>query len=62
MDFSEDLLSQTTFIGVPLYYYSGDKAPGDAIGDGVVWGLVFGGAVVFPGAYLAIKKGSLQKL
>ena len=34
--------SQTTYMGRPLYYYSGDKNPGDTKGDGVnkLWHLV----------------------
>jgi len=35
----EDGMKQTTFRGYPLYYWVGDKAPGDANGQGVnnVW-------------------------
>lgn len=35
----DDGLSQLTYLGSPLYHYSGDSAPGDMNGDGVggVW-------------------------
>ena len=35
----EDGKRQTTYKGWPLYYYAGDKAPGDALGNGIgnVW-------------------------
>ena len=35
----EDGKRQTTYKGWPLYYYAGDKAPGDVLGQGVgnVW-------------------------
>ena len=35
----EDGKPQTTYKGWPLYYYAGDKAPGDALGQGLgnVW-------------------------
>ena len=35
----EDGKKQTTFRGYPLYYWAGDKAPGDTKGQGVnnVW-------------------------
>ena len=35
----EDGKRQTTYKGWPLYYYAGDKAPGDALGHGIgnVW-------------------------
>lgn len=35
----EDGKRQTTYKGSPLYYFAGDKAPGDAMGQGVgnVW-------------------------
>ena len=38
----EDGSKQTTFRGYPLYYWSGDKAPGDTNGQGVkdVWYVV----------------------
>jgi predicted lipoprotein with Yx(FWY)xxD motif len=34
-----DGANQTTYQGWPMYYYSGDKAPGDTLGQGVggVW-------------------------
>ena len=36
---------QLTYFGAPLYYYSGDSAPGDQLGEGVggVWYLAFYG-------------------
>ncbi|HMA18510.1 MAG TPA: hypothetical protein VKS03_08735 [Thermoanaerobaculia bacterium] len=38
----EDGQKQTTYKGLPLYYFAGDKAPGDANGQGVkdVWSAV----------------------
>jgi predicted lipoprotein with Yx(FWY)xxD motif len=35
----EDGKRQTTYKGWPLYYYAGDKAPGDSLGQGLgnVW-------------------------
>jgi predicted lipoprotein with Yx(FWY)xxD motif len=38
----EDGKKQTTFRGYPLYYWAGDKAPGDTTGQGVnnVWYVV----------------------
>jgi predicted lipoprotein with Yx(FWY)xxD motif len=35
----EDGKRQTTYKGWPLYYYAGDKAPGDVLGQGLgnVW-------------------------
>jgi predicted lipoprotein with Yx(FWY)xxD motif len=35
----EDGQKQTTYKGMPLYYFAGDKAPGDTTGQGVreVW-------------------------
>jgi predicted lipoprotein with Yx(FWY)xxD motif len=38
----EDGKKQTTYKGMPLYYFAGDKAPGDANGQGVkdVWFVV----------------------
>ena len=35
----EDGKKQTTYKGWPLYYFAGDKAPGDALGQGMgtVW-------------------------
>jgi predicted lipoprotein with Yx(FWY)xxD motif len=37
----EDGKQQTTYKGMPLYYFAGDKAPADTNGDGVknVWSL-----------------------
>ena len=31
----EDGKRQSTYKGAPLYYYAGDKAPGDALGQGL---------------------------
>ena len=38
----EDGKQQTTYKGWPLYYYAGDKAPGDVLGQGLgnVWYVV----------------------
>ena len=38
----EDGKKQTTYKGWPLYYYAGDKAPGDVLGQGLgnVWYVV----------------------
>ncbi len=38
----EDGKQQTTYKGSPLYYYAGDKAPGDVLGQelGNVWFVV----------------------
>jgi len=38
----EDGKKQTTYKGWPLYYYAGDKAPGDVLGQGLgnVWFVV----------------------
>ena len=35
----EDGKRQTTYKGWPLYYFAGDKAPGDVLGQGLgnVW-------------------------
>lgn len=35
----EDGKKQTTYKGMPLYYFAGDKAPGDSAGQGIkdVW-------------------------
>ncbi len=38
----DDGLSQLTYLGKPLYYFSGDSAPGDTNGDGIggLWHIV----------------------
>ena len=40
METRTDGRKQTTFRGWPLYYYAGDKAPGDFNGDGGAWHIV----------------------
>jgi predicted lipoprotein with Yx(FWY)xxD motif len=41
---SDDGSTQVTYNGLPLYFYSGDKAPGDANGTYTGWSAVKPGA------------------
>jgi hypothetical protein len=48
----KDGTNQVTYNGMPLYYYSGDKAPGDLMGQNVfsVWFVLRpSGKVLMPG-------------